>query len=115
HGTSVNARHLNFSRKNLRKATQGRPQFLQKYVPPKCSLPLECIVTDLNRRTRAHHSGFDRPWRSPREIRQKNILDRSHILRRLQQARTPLRKDGFDLARVCFSDKIVEASLRFEE
>ncbi len=45
----------------------------------------------------------------------KDSLDPSHILRRLQQAGTPLRKDGCDLARIFFSDKIVEASLRLEE
>src|SRR5450631_450422 len=70
---------------------------------------------DFDGRARAHDSGFNRPWRSSREIRQKNLLDRSQILRRLQQSRTPLREDGCDLVSILFGDKIIKSSLCFEQ
>src|SRR5208337_1414122 len=115
HGASVNSGHLKFSRKNLGKAAQGRPQFLQKRVPPKRSFPLERVVTDFNRRARAYNAGIGGLWRRPQKIRKQNALDRAHILRRLQQTRTPLREDSRDLVNIFFGDKIVETSLRFEQ
>src|SRR5205807_9563039 len=45
----------------------------------------------------------------------KNFLDRTHILRRSQQAGTPLRKNRRDLVSVFFSNKVIAASLGFQE